>query len=125
MIVTFSEGTRNTVGINISDSSDHDFVLGASDQVRILESMSIACGDAGASITVVLYDRDGNAFYIFNKEAVSANTTLLLNDTHYVLRKGGKITVKASAGAFSIIANMIDPPPVSAKNNVGIAQANR
>lgn len=118
MIFTYTTDPRIVHKKNLDDTSFQTLVACESKEVKTLESMSISCGDTGCNFWLSFNDGT-NDFFIYNKRAMAANSTIFVDNFHPKLTFNNKtqtsssFQIKASAAnQISVVAVMIDHLPV-------------
>lgn len=112
-ITTLSNSPRTTHLLNLADTAFNVLVDEGPKTIRVVESISISCGDTDTDVTIVV-TKDGTDYYLFNTVKITAKSAPTYVIGHHIrLNATMKIRAKASvANKISIMAITLDAPPV-------------
>jgi hypothetical protein len=119
MITNITTSARTTNLLNIANANTYNILVdGDAKTIKVLESLSISCGNTNTDVTIVI-TKGGTDYYLWNAVTLTANTVpkMLTPDYPHHLRLDStmKLRIKASnANQITAIAITFDAPPVQA-----------
>jgi len=124
MITNVTTAPRTTTALNIANANTYNTLIdGDPKTVKVVESVSISCGNTNTDVTIVL-TKGGTDYYLWNAVTLTANTIpkTLTNDYPHHLRLDNtmKLRIKASnANQITAIAVTFDQLPIQTAPGMG------